>query len=175
MTPGSSVRPVTTAGQCWLPGGSTLEFLLGRWRASRVVTDFRSGQAGTFTGLAVFAGHPEFPAGAAACRPGPHGALRYHEQGELRFGGHQGPASRTLLYLPGPAGSARVLFADGRPFYRLDLRSGSCTAEHPCGDDSYLVTVRVLGQDGFTERWRATGPGKDYEMITSFARTGAAA
>ena len=76
----------------------------------------------------------------------------------------------TVILIPAGDGAATVLFADGRPFYPLDLRSGSCQAEHPCGPDSYLVTVRVLGPDAYTERWRASGPGKDYEMTTTLAR-----
>ena len=65
-----------------------------------------------------------------------------------------------------------MLFADGRLFYQLDLASGSCRAVHPCRSDSYLVTVRVLSPDAYTEQWRASGPGKDFEMITTLARIG---
>ena len=68
-----------------------------------------------------------------------------------------------------------VRFADGREFYRLDLRSGRCEAEHPCRDDRYVGTVRVLGPDVFTEQWRASGPGKDYLMSTTLTRIGTAA
>jgi Family of unknown function (DUF6314) len=156
------------SGQCWQLAGSTLDFLRGRWRADRVLTDFRSGQTGSFAGVAAFTERPADPAGPA----GP--VLAYLEQGELSFGKHHGPASRSLLYLPAEDGAATVLFADGRPFYRLDLRSGVCHAEHPCGPDSYLVTVRVLGPDAYAERWRASGPGKDYEMTTTLARIGPA-
>jgi Family of unknown function (DUF6314) len=148
-------------GDLWRPGG-TLEFLLGRWQADRAIEDFRSGQRGSFAGIATF----------AAAEPG---GLTYREQGELQFGGHRGPASRSLLYLPAADGSAAVLFADGRPFFTLDLRTGACAAEHPCGRDSYQVTVRVLGPDAYTESWRVTGPGKDYEMTTRLTRIGPAA
>jgi hypothetical protein len=169
------VRAVSTSGQTWLLTGSTLDFLRGRWRAERVLTDFRSGQTGSFSGVATFA---ERPAGLAAGLAGaatPAGlVIAYREQGELSFGGHRGPASRSLLYLPAAEGAATVLFADGRPFYQLDLRSGRCRAEHPCGSDSYLVTVQVVGADAYTERWRASGPGKDYEMTTTLARIGPA-
>ena len=163
--PGSSVRDVGTSGQSWRPSGGTLGFLRGRWRAERNLTDFRQGLAGSFAGEAAFADAPA-DAGLRA------GALAYREQGELRFGGHRGPASRSLIFLPLPDGTAEVLFADGRPFYRLDLRSGCWQAEHPCGEDQYLVTVRVSGADCFTEDWRVSGPGKDYAMTTTLTRIG---
>jgi hypothetical protein len=168
---------VSASGQCWQVTGGTLAFLSGSWQAERELTDHRSGQRGRFRGIATLAAGPGWPPAGPAARPpdgaGP-GVLCYHEQGELRFGGHVGPASRSLLYRPGPDGAAEVLFADGRPFYVLDLRSGYWQAEHPCGTDRYLVTVRVLGPDRFTEQWQTRGPGKDYEMTTSLSRLGAA-
>ena len=75
--------------------------------------------AGTFRGEAVFSWSDS-------------GGLTYLEEGELSFAGHTGPARRSLLYVPGRDGDAEVLFADRRPFYRLDLRSGSWAAEHLC-------------------------------------------
>jgi hypothetical protein len=165
------VHEVTTTAPCWPPAGGTLEFLRGRWQAERELTDFRSGQRGTFSGLATFT--PAAAGTAAAAAPGP-GALSFQEQGQLRFGGHSGPARRSLLYVAGPDGAAEVLFADGRPFYRLDLRSGSWQAGHPCRADHYLVTIRVLGPDSFTESWRTRGPEKDYVMTTNLTRIGAA-
>jgi hypothetical protein len=153
------VPDVGVTAKTWLLGG-TLEFLRGRWEVERAITDFASGQSGSFSGLA----RCDQAAAAAA------GALAYHEQGELRFGGHRGPASRSVLFRPGPDGTVDVRFADGRPFYELDLRSGSWSAEHPCGRDSYHVTVRVLGPDAYVERWRVSGPGKDYVMTTTMTR-----
>jgi hypothetical protein len=164
------VRVVTTSGPCWPIGGSTMDYLEGVWRADREVTDFRSGRTGSFLGTATLARPPGD--GAASSLPG---ALAYREEGELRFGEHHGPAARRLLYVPQPDGTAEVLFADGRPFFGLDLRSGFWTAEHPCGRDHYLVTFRVLDADHFTEHWRVRGPDKDYEMATTLARTGAPA
>jgi hypothetical protein len=157
---------MSACGQGQQAGGGTLDFLRGSWRAERVLIDFRSGQRGTFRGVATFAE----PAGPEGAGRGARGGLDYREQGELSFGGHHGPASRSLTYRPGPDGSAEVLFADGRPFYLLDLRSGSCQAEHPCAEDHYSLIARVLGPDSFTEHWRVRGPEKDYEMTTTFAR-----
>jgi hypothetical protein len=154
---------VSALQQCWQLSGGTLEYLRGVWQADRVLIDHQSGQTGSFRGVASFVDH----AGDNL------GALIYREEGELRFGRHRGPAGRTLLYLPLPDGAAAVRFADERPFYRLDLRSGLWAAEHPCGQDRYFVTVRLLGPDSLSEHWQASGPGKEYEMTTSLARIGA--
>jgi hypothetical protein len=147
-----------------------MDYLEGVWRAQREVADFRSGRVGSFLGVATLA--PWLDGAAAG---GPAGALLYQEEGELRFGDHHGPAARRLLCVPRPDGTAEVLFADGRPFYLLDLRSGLWEAEHPCGRDHYLVTFRLLDAHRFTEHWRVRGPDKDYEMRTTLARVGAPA
>jgi hypothetical protein len=122
------------------------------------------------------AGHAEEPEAGHGEEQGPADGesrvLAYHEHGELRFGGHLGPASRSLFYRELPDGSADVRFADGREFYRLDLRHGTWSAEHPCRADKYLVTVTRLSPDSFTENWRVVGPAKDYELTTTFTRAG---
>jgi Family of unknown function (DUF6314) len=174
------VRGVGSPGQCWQLPGSTLEFLSGRWRASRSLRDHVAGQEGSFQGVASFVPRGALPFhalrfDALPFDALPFGALSYSEQGELQFGRHRGPASRSLIFVPAPDGAAAVLFADGRPFYRLNLRSGYWQAEHPCDRDLYLVTVRVSGPDCLIEHWQASGPGKDYEMTTTLARIGAAA
>jgi hypothetical protein len=156
-------------GPGWRLTGTTQDFLRGSWRAERELADHRSGQPGSFLGMATFAAEGTDPRTGLLVD---HGLLAYHERGELRFGRHHGPASRSLLYRPGPDGSSEVLFADGRPFYLLDLRTGYWQAEHPCGADHYLVTVRVLGADRLTEHWRARGPEKDYSMTTTLTRIG---
>jgi hypothetical protein len=145
-----------------LPGG-TVGYLAGDWDVVREIADHRSGQAGQFRGRASFR--------SAADRRG-CGVLDLAEQGELRFGGHRGPASRSLRYVGRADGAADVRFADGRAFFRLDLRTGSCRAVHHCRADRYAVTVTWLSPDCFTEIWRVTGPEKDYDMTTVFTRAG---
>lgn len=142
-------------------GGGTLAFLAGRWRIDRRLDDRRAAASGRFTGLAGFTAVP--------------GGLRYREDGELRFGGHAGPAWRELRYLAGPDGTADVRFADGRPFYRLDLRAGRWQARHECGQDLYLAGFEVLGDDLVTEHWRVRGPDKDYDSFTELRRLAAGA
>lgn len=149
-------------GSPWLPGG-TVEYLAGDWDVVREIADHLGGQPGEFRGRASF-------------RPGSATAsgrvLDFAEQGELRFGGYQGPATRSLQYEGLADGSADVRFADGRAFFRLDLRCGRCRAEHLCRADRYAVTVTWLSPDCFTEIWRVTGPDKDYDMTTVYTRAG---
>jgi hypothetical protein len=153
--PGAGQAPPAheTAG-----AATTVDFLHGDWNVVRHISDHLTGAVGEFRGEASFT------------RAGSD--LTYREDGELRFGGHRGPASRSLLYRELADGSADVRFADGREFYRLDLRSGTCSAEHPCRADQYRVTVTRLSRDSFAETWRVTGPAKDYELATTYTRTG---
>jgi hypothetical protein len=129
------------------------DYLRGRWRVRRRIVDHRNGVEGSFVGSAEF-----------------DDDLSYHEEGELRFGGHCGPATRSLRYVDRGAHIFDVTFADGRDFYRLDLRAGGWQAEHPCNADTYVVAGRITGPDSYTEHWHATGPAKDYELLTSYER-----
>jgi hypothetical protein len=158
------VTPVTPLGiRDGPPAPDALAYLVGTWVVRRRITDHLAAVAGTFDGVARWV-----PA------DGPDGAreLAYHEEGELRIRDHRGPASRSLSYRARPDGTADVLFADGRPFYHLDPRSGSWQARHDCGRDVYELSARRLGPGRFEERWRVRGPGKDYEIMTTLVRGG---
>jgi hypothetical protein len=157
-----SLGPYRMRLRATIPVRDTLAFLRGRWRVERRLEDHRSGVCGTFTGDAEFAPTDD-PA-----------VLRYAERGELRFGGHNGPAARALVCIGLPGGAVDVRFADGREFYRLGLGPGSCQAEHLCGRDRYVVTVRVLSEFLVEEHWHVTGPRKSYETVTTLRRLGAA-
>ena len=157
----------------------TLAFAAGHWRIERVLADHRSGTQGRFTGSATLSEPapgdpaPSDPALSEADDPGPappRPALRYLETGELRFGTHTGPATRTLCYQGRPDGTVDVRFADGHLFYRLDLRSGRCEAVHQCRADRYEITYLVLSEDVMEERWRVHGPGKDYRATATLIR-----
>jgi hypothetical protein len=161
----------------------TLDFLRGRWRIERRIADHRAGGTGTFDGVARFEAEGGEAEGAEAEGAEAEGAeaegaevkgtevLAYHEDGELRFGGHRGPASRSLIYRRRPDGTADVCFADGREFYRLDARSGAWQGQHDCGHDRYTVAGEMLDSGRFRERWRVRGPDKDYEITTILVRT----
>ena len=142
----------------------TLAFAAGHWRIERVLADHRSGTQGRFTGSATLSE----PVPSQPDEPWP--ALCYLETGELHFGTHSGPATRTLRYQGRPDGTVDVRFADGRLFYRLDLRSGRCEAVHQCRADRYEITYLALSEDALEELWRVHGPSKDYHAIATLIR-----
>jgi hypothetical protein len=162
----------------------TLAFATGHWRIERVLADHRSGTQGRFSGSATLSepapgellpGDPALsdPALSEAGDPGPTPsmpALRYLETGELRFGTHTGPATRTLCYQGRPDGTVDVRFTGGHLFYRLDLRSGRCVAVHQCRADRYEITYLVLSENAMEERWQVLGPGKDYQATATLTR-----
>jgi Family of unknown function (DUF6314) len=138
--------------------GQTIEFLRGDWDVERLIRDRRVGQDGAFRGTARFRATAD------------NQVLEYTEEGELRFGSHHGPARRRLIYRGRADGAADVRFADGREFYRFDLRAGVSQADHPCRADSYHVVITRLSPDSFTETWQVAGPDKDYELATTYRR-----
>jgi Family of unknown function (DUF6314) len=144
----------------------TFDFLLGSWKLSRSIEDHRSGIRGSFRGTAVLA--------AAQPQPQPHpegGRASYDEAGEMSFGAYTGPASRHLEYATRPgSGLVAVSFADGRPFFDLDLSSGRWQGIHPCRDDRYELAFVVRSPDVVEERWHVTGPAKDYDAVTILTR-----
>jgi hypothetical protein len=141
--------------------GSTADYLSGDWTVVRRICDHRTGQVGSFRGTASF---------CPCAAPETGRLLAYTESGELRLGNHHGPASRSLLVRDLDDGTADVRFADGREFYRLDLRTGKCEAAHPCRADHYHVTVTRLSADSYAETWRVAGPAKDYELVSTYTR-----
>ncbi|MFF2851377.1 DUF6314 family protein [Streptomyces sp. NPDC058001] len=149
-----------------------LAYLGGRWRVERVVRDLAGGAEGRFTGTTDF--RPLEP--AATDTPGAlTGAtvrgLLHHESGTFVWQGVARPAERTLRFLPGePSGTARVEFADGRPFHDLDLRTGHWVADHPCVADLYRGVFTVDGDDDWRTEWRVRGPAKDLVLSTVYRR-----
>lgn len=138
--------------------GGTVAFLRGAWGIERQLSDLRSGVRGSFTGRAEF---------LATADPA---VLCYAERGELRFGDHRGPASRTLLYRELPGGAADVRFAGGREFGRVDLGPGTCTVRHDCGQDRYIVSHLVRDDGWLEESWQVRGPRKTYDALTTLRR-----
>jgi len=137
----------------------TFRFLLGEWTLRRTVADHRDGRRGEFEGAAT----------VHASQAGADRA-RYHEAGRLRYGGYDGRASRTLEYLRQGTGAVLVSFSDGRPFFALDLRDGSCHADHPCGADDYVLEFDVRSDTLLNERWHVRGPHKHYTAQTRWER-----
>ena len=134
----------------------TFAFLLGDWSLRREITDHRTGERGVFDGSAELR--------AAGPR------ARYAERGQLRYRGYEGVARRSLDLIRGENGRVAVHFLDGRLFFDLDLGAGECQAEHPCRADRYELGFTVPSADVIHERWRVSGPAKDYEALTTWCR-----
>ena len=145
-------------GEFW-PVPDVLAHLRGRWRVERTVRDLASGDLGRFEGVTVF-------------DPLEGGGLLHRESGTFTWRGVARPAERTLRFLPGPGGTARVRFADGRPFHDLDLSTGRHVADHPCSADLYRGEFTVRDEDHWRTVWRVRGPAKDLELTTDYARRG---
>ncbi|MFH9661392.1 DUF6314 family protein [Streptomyces sp. NPDC017248] len=142
------------------PVPDLLAHLAGRWRVERSVRDLAGGDEGHFTGTTVFA-------------PRDGGGLLHEESGTFTWRGTARPATRTLLFLPGPApGRADVRFADGRPFHELDLTTGRYVADHPCAADLYRGEFTVRDAGHWRTVWRVGGPAKDLVLRTDYAREG---
>ncbi|WP_273652580.1 DUF6314 family protein [Cellulomonas fimi] len=129
----------------------------GTWSVDRGVADARAGLDGTFRGTAT-------------STPTGDGGLACVEEGVLAFGGDVRPAGRRLLLRSDGDGAVDVLFGDGRPFYRFDLRDDRWSGVHGCGDDTYTVRGRFVGEDAYEEVWHASGPRKEYRLTTTYRR-----
>ncbi|GGX87099.1 DUF6314 family protein [Streptomyces hiroshimensis] len=145
-------------GESSYPVPDAVAYLTGRWTVDRSLADLDTGAGGSFHGTAAF-------------RPSDDGAYVLHvEDGELSWGGTVNRAGRTLRLVPGPDGTADVMFADGRPFHDLDLRTGRWTPRHPCGRDLYDGTFTVVSPGEWHVQWRTTGPAKNLLQRSVYRR-----
>jgi Family of unknown function (DUF6314) len=131
-------------------------FLLGSWRISRRIHDFRLGIRGRLEGFAVFA-------------PAADGLVQ-EETGKLHFGDYQGEAMRRYRIAIGGGEAATIHQADGSLFHALDLSSGTADVQHPCAGDHYRGRYRVLHRDCFWVNWHVSGPRKHYRLATRYVR-----
>lgn len=137
-----------TYGRLW-PGAGACGVPYGCWRVAR----------GPFAGTATFG-------------PLDEGGLPHHESGTFTRQGVSHPGERTLRYLPGnSAVSAKVRFADGRPFHDLDLTAGRRVAHLPCAAVLYRGEFTVHDGDLCRTGWRAVGA-KDLVLTTDYVRGG---
>jgi len=134
----------------------TLDYLAGDWALERAIVDHHAGLTGSFHGDGAL---------RTSERRG-----RYEERGRLCFGGYDGSAHRALDLVATTGGAVAVRFTDGRPFFDLDLVTGACSAVHPCRQDRYQLEFKVGSADVLLERWRVTGPAKNYEAQTTWRR-----
>ena len=126
----------------------------GVWTLSRRIAH-DDGTRASFTGRATLA-----PDGRG---------LRYDEEGLLSLPGRPPmTATRRHLWRPAPEGVA-VLFADGRPFHRIDLSTPRPEAVHPCGADTYRVAYDLAAWPEWTAAWRVDGPRHAYGLVSRHA------
>ena len=144
-------------GEAPWPVADLRAFLLGSWTLDRVILDRSRAMTGALEGEARF----------SPCA----GGLLYEEHGILTLGEHRGRAERSYLYLfPEGGGRASVRFRDGRPFHELDLSCGEDRVSHPCRLDLYEGLFTVLGPAWWQSEWKASGPRKDYVLLTTYSR-----
>jgi hypothetical protein len=149
----TSVRTQTLRAQ---PVTELAAYLLGSWQLSREIIDHRSGRLNL--------------EGSAEVTRRLDGTLVYTEHGMLATGVASLEFTRSYRYLATGAGTARVQFEDGSPFYDLDLSSGRCRVRHNCDEDLYLGFI-LSTNDGWYTRWRCRGPQKDYVATTRLSRS----
>jgi hypothetical protein len=142
----------------------TLSFLVGQWTLERFFTDHRSGTDGRFEGTATIT---RSSSGQGA-GPGPR--AHYEEVGVLRFGRHEGRASRSLELVRLESAVVMLYFTDGKPFVDLDLHCGRWRSTHPCGEDLYEILTVVRSPSELEERWRVRGPTEDYDAVAALRR-----
>ena len=127
--------------------------LLGDWVLRRRVDDRRAGVDGIVTGTTTLTS------------TGP-GEVRWDESGTMTFDGRTVPVSRTLHVRRADDDRWTVFFGDGRPFH--DWVWGE-RVDHACAPDDY-TGVLAGDADGWTVRWEAHGPAKDYVLDSELRR-----
>ena len=133
-------------------------YFTGLWDLTRVLQDTGRRQTGTFDGEARFAPDDD--------------DLIYRETGRLVFGCYDDRTSRAYIYrFPTFSSStAEVLFADGKPFHRLDLTTGEASVRHICGKDVYDGQFCAISADRWTADWSAIGPRKNLVIRSHYQR-----
>jgi hypothetical protein len=142
----------------------TLDFLLGTWRVERTVNDHRGGNQGHFRGTATFLRADN------AISNRDNDRVRFDEVGDYSVDDYHGEARRTLEYVASSESAVAISFVDGQHFIDLNLASGESRDEHLCNLDHYEITTMVRDRDHIEERWRVTGPQKDYDAVALLTR-----
>ena len=128
----------------------------GLWQVERIITDRLSGQAGRFSGQAMF----------ARAKNG----LDYTEQGLLQMG--DGPLLTATRSYRWQFGGPRVAvnFTDGRAFHDFALGVSGPGSDHLCGADLYRVRYDWDHWPLWHVAWDVRGPRKDYLMESRYGR-----
>jgi hypothetical protein len=133
----------------------------GRWQLKRRIMDRRLMQAGAMTGH-------------VSIQPCKDGSLHWQEHGLLRFGGHEGEASRTYRLRQAVDGGLAFDFEDERPFFAVPTGEKRWRFSHLCAPDRYEGRWFLKHADELWLSWWITGPRKDYRMISRYSRANSA-
>ena len=135
----------------------TAEEFEGLWTLHRTIDDRQGRQTGNFRGTAMF----------SLAEPG---TLRYHETGDMRFGG-DGPVFRAERKYEWQFGEKDVcvVFDDGSAFHSFVPNGQVPGTTHLCGNDLYNVTYDFLAWPIWTATWKVVGPRKNYTSVSSYA------
>ncbi|MEM1431513.1 MAG: DUF6314 family protein [Pseudomonadota bacterium] len=147
----------------WIDGDAAalLQGLAGAWALERRIADRRAGEAGTFSGRAVFTPDAD--------------GLRYREAGGLRLPGRPALQAERVYLWRAAAGWIDVRFDDGRPFHRFAPPSAGDggagpDAPHLCGRDLYQVRYAFESGSSWSAVWEVRGPRKDYRLVSHYTR-----
>lgn len=148
-----------TVINAWDDASQAMARLAGAWSFDRVI----EGQ-GSMQGLATFT-----PLDAER--------LAYREQGRLKLpNGTELEAEREYVFRKHDRGFD-VFFKESPPrlFHAISLSASddgalNGSADHLCGADHYQSTYTFRARGGFVVRHVASGPRKDYAMITTYRR-----
>jgi hypothetical protein len=129
--------------------------LLGDWRLERTVHDRRDGARYDVTGTTRL-----------TLVEDDH--VRWTESGTMSGPTGEVPVSRTLDVVRGASGAWAVRFGDGREFHPWLVGSAFV---HDCAPDVYRGSIDVEDDRGsWTVVWEASGPQKDYRMVSTLTR-----
>lgn len=126
--------------------------LLGEWRFDRVVDD-RFGDRIDIEGTAIFE------------RLGPS-TIDWREHGTMQLPTGGVPVTTHRVLTLDAAGSWSVDFSDGRGFHPWAV---GVELVHDCATDVYRGRLDPA-PSGWTMRWAAAGPAKDYVIETAYRR-----
>ena len=125
--------------------------LVGLWSLEREIDDRRRGEVSRISGTLTL-----------TCA----GERVQWEEAMTWFRPEGGVDVRRALWLVAGDDGWWVHFEDGRPFH--PWRPGE-EVVHPCAPDTYRGLVTGTPQS-WSVTWDATGPGKDYSMVTRLSR-----
>lgn len=83
---------------------------------------------------------------------------------------YSGAVEQHYQYAFTRPGHAEVRFADGQPFFEVELSDGCGTMLHKCGADTYRGTIEIFDMACFAMTWQVSGPRKDYCLRSRYRR-----